>query len=120
MGETVKNKSNSRTRRDRPALTNEARQNQLIAKAWNLAEKQLDEGTASSQTINTFLKLGTIQAQAELEKLKLENELVKAKTEALRSAEHLEVLMKEAMKAFSVYSGSDEPSETDEEEYDEY
>lgn len=35
----------------RPALTPEARENQLISLASDLAEKQLREGTASSQVI---------------------------------------------------------------------
>ena len=49
--------SSSTSAKSRPALTPEAREQQLIAKATNLAEKQLDEGTASSQVITHFLKL---------------------------------------------------------------
>ena len=62
----------------RPALTPESRENQLVSLAINLAEKQLREGTASSQVITHYLKLGSTQAKLEQEKLKQENELLKA------------------------------------------
>ena len=89
-----------------PALTPEAREQQLIALAMDVAEKRLLNGTASSQEITHFLKLGTIRAQAELEKLKLDNELIKAKTNAINNSENSEKLYSEAIKAFQVYSGS--------------
>ncbi len=89
-----------------PALTPEAREQQLIALAMDVAEKRLLNGTASSQEITHFLKLGTIRAQAELEKLKLDNELIKAKTNAINNSENSEKLYSEAIKAFQIYSGS--------------
>lgn len=89
-----------------PALTPEAREQQLIALAMDVAEKRLLNGTATSQEITHFLKLGTIRAQAELEKLKLDNELIKAKTNAINNSENSEKLYSEAIKAFQVYSGS--------------
>lgn len=93
------------TRRDRPALDPEARERQLIAKAERLAEKQLDDGTASSQIVVHYLKLGTAKAELEKEKIKHENELLRAKTEALESAKHIEELYSNALKAMSRYSG---------------
>ena len=45
--------------RHAPAKTPKGRENQLISLAVDLAEKQLQEGTASSQVITHFLKLGT-------------------------------------------------------------
>lgn len=89
----------------RPAQTPEAKEQQMISYAVDLAEKQLREGTASSQVITHYLKLGTTNAQLEKEKLRLENELLIAKTEALKSAKHLEEVYEEAMNAFKVYSG---------------
>jgi hypothetical protein len=68
-----------------PATTPEARENQLIALAVDLAEKQLSEGTASSQVISHYLKLGSTREQLEKQKLEKENELLKAKTEAIKS-----------------------------------
>lgn len=90
----------------RPALTPEARENQLISLAYDLAEKQLLEGTASSQVITQFLKLGSIKERRELEKLEQENKLLIAKTEALESAKKMEGLYEEALQAFKTYSGS--------------
>jgi hypothetical protein len=89
----------------RPALTPENRESQMISLAVNLAEKQLREGTASSQVITHFLKLATTRAQLEKEKLEQENELLKAKTKALESAENVEKLYAEAISAMKRYSG---------------
>lgn len=89
----------------RPALTLESNENNLIYLATKLAEKQLSEGTASSQVITHYLKLGTVRAQLEKEKLERENELLKAKTEAIKSAEKSEELFAEAIRAMRTYSG---------------
>lgn len=53
------------TRRERPATTPEARENQLIARAVDLAEKQLMEGTASTQVIVHYLRLGSTKERIE-------------------------------------------------------
>lgn len=92
-------------RKIRPALTPEARENQLISLSMDLAEQQLMDGTASSQVITHFLKLGTAKYQYEAEKLKHDTELVKAKTEALESAKNMEALYAEALKSMKTYSG---------------
>ena len=97
----------------RPALSPEARENQMISYAVDLAEKQLIEGTASSQVITHFLKLATTKAQLEKEKLAKENELLTAKTEAIQSAQRIEELYENAINAMKQYSGhgSDEPND---------
>lgn len=89
-----------------PATTPEARENQMIAKAIDLAEKQLEKGTASSQVITHYLKLGSIKERKELTLLDQEIELKKAKTEALQSEKRVEELYKNAMNAFRKYSGN--------------
>ena len=91
--------------RMRPALTPEARENQMISLAVDLAEKQLMEGTASAQVITHYLKLGATTARLEKEKLERENELLKAKTKALESAERVEELYTNAINAMRNYSG---------------
>ena len=101
----------------RPALTPESRENQLVSLAINLAEKQLREGTASSQVITHYLKLGSTQAKLEQEKLKQENELLKAKTETLKSAKEIEKLYQEAIMAMKSYGGSTDIS-VDEDDID--
>lgn len=97
--------SGDRTPRRR-AISPDARENQLIAKAVDLAERQLEEGTASSQVITHFLKLGTEQARLEKEKLRKENLLLEAKAEALRSQQRSDELYAEALRAMKSYSGS--------------
>lgn len=91
-----------------PAQTIEARENQLILLATNLAEKQLREGTASSQVIAHYLKLGSTRERLEQERLRNENGLARAKTEAIESQKQQEIELKEVLAAFRSYSGHDE------------
>ncbi len=89
----------------RPALSPEARENQLIALAVDLAEKQLMEGTASSQVITHYLKLGTTKEKIEREIMEKQKELLEAKAENLRSAKKVEELYINALNAMKNYSG---------------
>jgi hypothetical protein len=91
-----------------PGKTVEARENQLINLAVDLAEKQLSEGSASSQVITHYLKLASTTERLEKEKLSRENELLKAKTEALQSAKKIEELYLNALNAMRSYSGREE------------
>ncbi len=86
-------------------MTIEARENLMISLASDLAEKQLREGTASSQVITHYLKLGTAKEKLERDKLQHENELLKAKTKAIESAERMEELYSEAIEAMKRYGG---------------
>lgn len=95
----------------RPALTPEARENQMISLAVDLAEKQLQEGTASSQVITHFLKLGSTKQQLEKQKLEEENKLLRAKTENLQSMGRIEELYAEAINAMRNYSGQGDSDE---------
>lgn len=96
----------SKTRRP-PATTPEAREMQMIALAVDVAEKQMQEGTASAQVITHYLKLATRREELEREKLALEAELLKARTEQLGSTKRIEELYAEAMVAFKTYQGHD-------------
>lgn len=91
--------------KQRPALDPEARENQLIALAINLAEKQLMEGTASSQVITHYLKLGSTKERIEKEILERQKDLITAKTEAIQSAKRVEELYANALDAMRNYSG---------------
>jgi uncharacterized protein YcaQ len=93
-------------KKPKPASTPEAQENRMISLAVDLAEKQLREGTASSQLICHYLKLGSTKEKLELEKLKKENELLVAKTETLQSAKRVEELYTQAMDAFKGYRSS--------------
>lgn len=92
-------------KRKPPATSPEARENQLIALAVDLAEKQLSEGTASAQVITHYLKLGTTKEKLEKEKLIAETEMVKQKAEAMQSQKKTEELYAEALNAMRSYSG---------------
>lgn len=89
----------------RPALSPESRDLQLASMAADLAEKKFRDGTASSQLIVYYLKRSSEKEQIELEKIKQENELLKAKADALRSQQRSEELFEKAISAFRRYSG---------------
>lgn len=94
------------TKKSRPALNPEARENQMISLAIDCAEQQLRDGTASSQVITHYLKLGSTKERLEKEKLERENELLRAKTESLQSMKHIEELYANALNAMRNYGGS--------------
>jgi hypothetical protein len=89
----------------RPALDPDAREKQLVNAAVDLAEKQLIAGTASPSVIVHFLKLGTANTELERERLKVSNDLDRAKISAIESTERIEKLYTEAMSAFGRYTG---------------
>lgn len=93
-------------RRPEPATTAEGRENQLISAAMNLAEKQLLDGTASSQVIAHFLKMGSQREKLERLKMEREIEMLSAKTESLQSNKHLEELYEDAKRAMLSYQGT--------------
>lgn len=117
MKKVIGNKGSEPGRRIRPALTPEARENQLISLAVDLAEKQLLEGTASSQVITHYLKLGSTKEKLEKEILENQKELIVAKTQALQSARNVDGLYANALSAMKSYSGnitSDDEDNNDE------
>lgn len=89
-------------------MTPEAREKQLIGYAVDLAERQLIEGTASSQVITHYLKLASTREQIEKEILEKQKELISAKTESIKSAKKVEELYAEALGAMKRYSGQDD------------
>ena len=95
----------------RPAQTPEARENQMAALAMDLVEQRLRDGTASSQETTHFLKLVSSKAKLENERMKLETELIAAKTKALSDAKEIKVLYEEALKAMRRYGGQGEDEE---------
>lgn len=102
-----------------PVESLEARENQLISLAMDRAEKQIRDGTVSSQVLTHFLRLGTEKASLEVDKIKNENELLKAKVESLRSQQRSEELYQQAIDAMRTYAGlEDFGEEIEEDEYD--
>lgn len=102
----VKGSDNSKpSRSTRTPLTPENRDNELVSLAYDCAKEQLSDRTASSQVITHFLKMGTEKARLEREKLENENLLLRAKTDAIQSAQHIEELYANAIKAMQRYGG---------------
>ncbi len=97
----------TKKRKRPPAKSLESRENQLIELAVDVAEEQMRNGTASSQVITHFLKLGTTRAALEKEKLERENNLLRAKAEHIDSMDKIEGLYNDAIKAMRHYSGND-------------
>lgn len=100
-----------------PATTPEAREQQLVVLATDLAEQQLREGVASAAVVTHFLKLAGTRNELELEKLRRENEVLRAKAESLESSKRTDEMYEQAIAAMKSYSGILEESY---DEYDEY
>lgn len=100
-----------------PAATPEERENQLIALAYDLVEQRLLDGTATSQETVHFLRMGSLQKQYELEKIKKENELLAAKAESIQSTKRSEELYAAAIAAMHSYSPHTVEEEEDDDPY---
>jgi len=106
-------------RRTPPAFTSDTAERLCIDSAYNLAQKQLEEGTASPSVIVHFLKMGTAQAELERAKLEKETELLSARKIAIEEGEKTKDLIEEAMKAFKSYNGISSDDDDEEDYYDE-
>jgi len=95
------------TKTRRPAATPEGRESQLVSLAIDLAERQLADGTASSQVITHYLKLGSSREHLEQERLMRENALLDAKVEQIGSQKKSEELFSEAIRVMRVYQGDE-------------
>jgi len=92
-----------------PAMTPEAREQQLVHLAYNLAEERLRNGTASAQEVTHLLKAGQVQNQLAIRELELKNELLIARTTQIGNEETQQQMLKDAMRAFAGYRGEDVP-----------
>lgn len=99
-----------------PATTMEALEDEAIAGAYSLAQKQIKSGEASSQVITHFLKLGSSREKLEQERLKKEVELLQVKRETLEAAGRLEGLIQGAVEAMQGYKTGLPPKEDEYEE----
>jgi hypothetical protein len=101
-------------RRSRPATTPEGREKQLVALAYDLVEKRIREGTATSQEVTHFLKLGSSRELLEQQRLGYENQLLEAKRVSMESQQRMEETYKNAIAAFREYSGQEPMDPVDE------
>ena len=109
--------SNSNKKPLRPAMSPEAREQQLTSLAVDLVEQRLIDGTASAQETVHFLKLASQKTKLELERARLENELIKAKTQSIKDQADMKALYKDAIAAMRRYSGHGSDEEDDANEY---
>ena len=109
-------RSEEKKTRRKPATTPEARENEMVSAAIDLAEQQIHNGTASSQVITHFLKLGSTRERLEQQRLEHENELTRVKIEAIESQKRVEELYMEALSAMRSYAGDIPKSDADDED----
>ena len=117
MGKLKANGTSSPKPKLRPAISPEARENQMIALAYDVAEERLRNGTASAHEVVHFLRLGSLKERKELELMEKKIELDTAKTEALKSAKRVEELYANAINAFKSYRSSSESEDYESELY---
>ena len=114
---TSQKRQTHRERASRPARTVQGRESQIAAKAYDLAERQIEDGTVSSQVLTQFLKMGGSRERLEQDRLIRENELLTAKVEQLASAKNVEELYSEALAAMRRYAGHDVEDDEDFEDF---
>lgn len=101
----AKKKSSTELKTGRPATNPKDREDEMINLAINLAEQQLRDGTASTQVIVHYLKLGSTRGMLENEMLENKTKMVKAQTESIKSSKNVEELYKNALDAMQRYGG---------------
>lgn len=111
---SARNSTNSGKPKRPPAKTVKGREDQMISLAFDQAERQLIEGTAPAQVVIHYLKLATTREQLEQDKLRLEQDLLRARRENISSTTNQSEAAERAYRAFRGYQGFDEE---DEEEY---
>lgn len=103
--------SSTVSKKPRPALTPEAREQQLISLAVDLVEQRLLDGTASSQETTHFLKLATSKYREEVALAKAQKEKAEAQVEAMKAGVRSEAMYEEVLKAIKDYNGYGDPDE---------
>lgn len=101
-----------------PARTPEDRESQIASLAFDLAEKQIRDGTASAQVITWALKLGSTREAIEKEKIRNENALLATKKEIMESQKAVEELYTQALDAMRAYSGQAPNSEESDDDFE--
>ena len=109
----AKRKSSKELHAGRPATNPKDREDEMINLAINLAEQQLRDGTASTQVIVHYLKLGSTRGILENEMLENKTKMVKAQTESIQSSQRVEELYRNALNAMQVYSGGSVENDED-------
>lgn len=111
---TRRNSSGDDFTKRAPATNPDDREKQVVSLAVDLAERQIQDGTVSSQVLVHYLRLATMREKLEREKLTQENEMLRAKQEQMASGARSEEMYAQALNAMRAYSGQDVPIEEDE------
>jgi hypothetical protein len=77
----------------------------MVALAYDLVEKRMREGTATSQETTHFLKLGSSREQLEQQRLRHENQLTQVKIEAIERDKERDMNLLVVIDAMRSYSG---------------
>lgn len=98
---------------DPVSLSPEDWENRLIAKAFQAVEERIDNGTATAAEYVHFLKAGSVKQREEMEKLREENALLRAKTAAIESEKNRSEFYGRVLDALSTYrtESTDEPDD---------
>lgn len=91
-----------------PAKTPEEKVQQLIALSYDEAERRILDGTATSEMLCLFIKMGSMKEKQEEEIRSQQVELLKAKTDSIKSAKELSMQYAEAIKVMQIYNGEDD------------
>lgn len=83
--------------------TPEEWENRLIAKSFRAVEERIDNGTATAAELLQFIKAGSAKQREEMDKLREENALLRAKTKMIESEKDREGLYKEVLNALTSY-----------------
>lgn len=94
-----------------PALTEEALENKMIMKAYEVVYQRMCDGTVTSPELVHFLRLGSTKEREDRDLLNKKKELLEAKTKAINESKSIEELYSKAIEAMRSYSGSSEEEE---------
>lgn len=109
MAKTKKDSTSKVQRPLAPARTPQAREDQIIAMAYDAVEQRIANGTATGPELVHFLRMGSPKGKLEKEILEREKQLLEAKTAQIESQKNVEELYAKAIEAMKSYgSGSDE------------
>lgn len=86
-----------------PYLTPEEWENRLIALSYDAVEQRILNGTATAAEYVHFLKAGSLKQREEMEKLREENALLRARTSAIESEKDRSIFYKEVIAALGTY-----------------
>ena len=101
----------------RPATSPDDREQQLAGLAYDLAEQQLRDGTASAAVMTQLMKFGSSRELLERQKLEHEAAMNQAKIAQMESASARDAMYEEAIRAMSLYQGHEPPPEYEDDEY---